>query len=192
MRRLHIACLGLALLSSVATAQREADDRSRQLVALRDQIRTYTDGLQQRRGELDRNVWLLDELGKLGDSITGVTPGMTLTHAQRKLQEIDDKVREEPSFPQPASNVLANLGDILRNPGFTTPSAKLREQVFAACQPLEERLISQATVSQGEAGTLLSIGRNFQSLADTIRGDEAKAIHALIQQRKLALGMPVR
>lgn len=182
--------VGLVLIfasaaSTVIHAQ-EAVNPARLLSDIRENLRIYADDARNRQAEVSRKIQVLRTLGDAADSISSFSTSLSLDKARGKLADARRLAEAEPTLSDPVSSVLAAVDELINRSGMGQPPDQMKAKVFLVVSRLEEHVVQQVSVLEGEALTLESLERGLHMVQSNLRSVVTSGLTTVIHVRRLA------
>ena len=181
---------GLILLlgteaSAIALAQ-EPVNVAKLLSDTRENLRIYADDARNRQAEVSRKIQVLRTLGEAADSISTFSTSLSLEKARGKFADARRLAEADPPLSEPVSSVLAAVDELVNRSGMGQPPEQMKAKVFLAVSRLEEHVVQQVTVLEGEAITLENLERGLHMVQSNLRSVVTSGLTTVIHVRRLA------
>ena len=181
---------GLILLfstaaSAVALAQ-EPVNVAKLLSDIRENLRIYAEDARNRQAEVSRKIQILRTLGDAADSISTFSTSLSLDKARGKLADARRLAEADPPLSEPVSSVLAGVDELINRSGMGQAPDQMKAKVFLVVSRLEEHVVHQVMVLEGEAITLENLERGLHMVQSNLRSVVTSGLTTVIQVRRLA------
>ncbi len=181
---------GLILLCATAASAvmraEEPVNSARLLSDIRENLRIYAEDAKNRQSELSRKVQVLRTLGDAGDFISTFSTSLSLDKARGKLADARRMAEADPPLLEPVSSVLAAVDELINRSGMTQAPDQMKAKVFVAVSRLEEHIVQQVAVLEGEASTLENMERGLHLVQSALRSVVTSGLTTVIHVRRLA------
>ena len=176
----------IATAAPAATHAQEMVNPAKLLSDARETLRIYAEDARNRQAEVSRKVQVLRTLGDAADSISSFSTSLSLDKARGKLADARRLAEADPPLSEPVSSVLAAVDELINRSGMGQPPDQMKAKVFLVVSRLEEHVVQQVSVLEGEATTLESLERGLHMVQSNLRSIVTSGLTTVIHVRRLA------
>ena len=178
--------LVIATAASAVTHAQEMVNSAKLLSDARETLRIYAEDARNRQAEISRKVQVLRTLGDAADSISNFSTSLSLEKARGKLADARRLAETDPQLSEPVSSVLAGVDDLINRSGMGQAPDQMKAKVFLLVSRLEEHVVQQVSVLEGEASNLESLERGLHMVQSNLRSVVTSGLTTVIHVRRLA------
>lgn len=177
--------LSIVIFAAGVSAGVRGQEAAQLLSDARENLRAYAEDAKNRQAELSRKIQVLRFLGEAADSISAFSPGVSLDKARGKLAEARRIAETDPPLLDPVPATIAAVDELLHKSGAAPPD-QIKARVFVAASRLEEHVVQQVNLLEGESGNLENLERGIHVVQSGLRAVVSNGLTTVIHVRRLA------